>query len=165
MSNANATAATPASSTDRIERSIHIKAPRSRVWRALSNAEEYGNWFGCNLKGQTFAPGQRVQGPISASICGHDHVMFDVVVERVEPETLMSYRWHPYAVDPAIDYAREERTLVTFTLKEADGGTLLTVTETGFDKVPPDRRLQAFRMNSGGWEAQLKNIERYAAAR
>ncbi|MGH8760467.1 MAG: SRPBCC family protein, partial [Burkholderiales bacterium] len=115
--------------------------------------------------GQTFAPGQRVQGPITSAICGHEHVMFDVVVERVEPETLMSYRWHPYAVDPAIDYSKEERTLVTFTLKEADGGTLLTVTETGFDKVPPGRRMEAFRMNSGGWEAQLKNIDRYATAR
>jgi uncharacterized protein YndB with AHSA1/START domain len=151
---------TSSTDTDRIERSIHIKAPRSRVWRALSNAEEYGNWFGANLKGQTFAPGQRVQGPIT--ITGYEHVVFDAQIERVEPESLMSYRWHPYAVDPAIDYSKEQRTLVTFTLKDADGGTLLTVTETGFDKMPPERRLTAFRMNSGGWEAQLKNIDRHA---
>lgn len=156
------TASNAASSTDRIERSIHIKAPRSKVWRALSNAEEYGNWFGAKLTGQRFEPGQHVQGPIT--IKGFEHVVFDVVIERVEPETLMSYRWHPYAVDPAIDYAKEERTLVTFTLKDAEGGTLLTVTETGFDKVPPSRRAEAFRMNSGGWEAQLKNIQKHVAS-
>ena len=154
---------TSPSDTDRIERSIHIKSPRSRVWRALSDAEEYGNWFGANLKGQTFAPGQRVQGPIT--ITGYEHVVFDVLIEQVEPENLLSYRWHPYAVDPSIDYSTEQRTLVTFTLKDADAGTLLTVVETGFDNVPPDRRLTAFRMNSGGWEGQLKNIDRHAAAR
>ena len=154
---------TTAVETDRIERSIHINAPRSRVWRALSNAEEFGNWFGANLKGQAFAPGQRVQGPIT--IEGYQHVLFDVIVERVEPEQLLTYRWHPYAVDPKIDYAREQRTLVTFTLKDAAEGTLLTVVESGFDNVPPERRLEAFRMNSGGWEAQLRNIQRHAAAR
>jgi uncharacterized protein YndB with AHSA1/START domain len=154
---------TPPSSTDRIERSIHIKAPRSRVWQALSNAQEYGDWFGVNLKGQAFAPGQRVRGPIT--ITGFEHVFFDVVVERVEPESLLSYRWHPYAVDPAIDYSKEQRTLVTFTLKDADEGTLLTVVESGFDNVPPDRRLEAFRMNGRGWEAQMDNIDRHVAAR
>lgn len=163
MSSANAFTSTPAPSTDRIERSIHIQAPRARVWRALSNAEEYGNWFGANLKGQTFAPGQRVQGPITIS--GYEHVVFDVVIERVEPETLMSYRWHPYAVDPAVDYSKEQRTLVTFTLKDAADGTLLTVTESGFDQVPPGRRMEAFRMNSNGWEGQLRNIARHAATR
>jgi uncharacterized protein YndB with AHSA1/START domain len=152
-----------ATQTDRIERSIQIDAPRSRVWRALANAEEFGAWFGANLKGQTFATGQRVQGQIT--IAGYEHVKFDVIVERVEPEKLLSYRWHPYAVDPAIDYSKEQRTLVTFTLKDAGEGTLLTVVESGFDNVPPERRLEAFRMNSGGWEAQLKNIQRHAAAR
>jgi uncharacterized protein YndB with AHSA1/START domain len=157
------TATTAAAQTDRIERSIQIDAPRSRVWRALSNAQEFGDWFGANLKGQAFAPGQRVQGPITIS--GYEHVKFDVIVERVEPEKLLSYRWHPYAVDPAIDYSKEQRTLVTFTLKDAGEGTLLTVVESGFDNVPPERRLEAFRMNSGGWEAQLRNIQRHAAAR
>src|SRR5512140_814399 len=94
-----------ASETDRIERSVQINAPRSRVWRALSNAEEFGNWFGANLKGQTFATGQRVQGPIT--IPGHEHVPFDVIIERIEPERLLSYRWHPYAKDPAVDYSKE----------------------------------------------------------
>ncbi len=150
------------SSTDRIERSIHIKAPRARVWRAISNADEFGDWFGARLTGQRFVPGQRVIGPIT--ICNYEHVMFDALIERVEPETLMSFRWHPYAVDQSIDYEKEERTLVTLTLEDADGGTLLTAVESGFDKVPASRRLEAFRMNSGGWDAQLKNIERHATA-
>ena len=157
--------ASPASAieSDRIERSIVIEAPRAKVWRALSSAEEFGGWFGANLQGQTFAPGQRVQGPIT--IAGYEHVLFDVIVERIEPEKLLSYRWHPYSVDPAVDYAKEQRTLVTFTLQDAGAGTLLTVVESGFDDVPPGRRLEAFRMNSAGWEAQLRNIQRHAAAR
>jgi uncharacterized protein YndB with AHSA1/START domain len=145
---------------DRIERSVHIRAPRSRVWRALTTAEEFGRWFGCDLQGQRFAAGQRTRGPIT--IEGYSHILFDVVVERIEPETLMSWRWHPYAVDPKIDYAQEEPTLVTFTLRDAPDGTLLTVVESGFDKVAPERRFEAFRMNDGGWQAQLKNIQQHA---
>ena len=155
--------ATAQISTDRIERNVHIKAPRSRVWRALSDAEEFGKWFGADLRGQVFAPGQRARGPITIS--GYSHVMFDVLVDRIEPESLLSYRWHPYAIDASVDYAKEEPTLVTFTLKDAEGGTLLTVTESGFDKVPPERRLLAYQMNSGGWEGQLRNIDRHATAR
>jgi uncharacterized protein YndB with AHSA1/START domain len=158
-----ASAAAIASETDRIERSIEIDAPRSRVWRAIANAEEYGKWFGANLQGQTFAPGRRVRGPIT--IAGYEHILFDVIVERVEPETLLSYRWHPYAVDSSADYSKEERTLVTFTLKDAGTGTLLTVVESGFDRVPPGRRLEAFRMNSRGWQAQMDNLQRHVAAR
>jgi uncharacterized protein YndB with AHSA1/START domain len=150
------------SDTDRIEKHIHINAPRARVWRALANAQEFGNWFGANLRGQAFAPGQAVRGPMT--IAGFEHISFDAVIERMEPEALLSYRWHPYAVDPAIDYAKEQRTLVTFTLKDADGGTLLTVVESGFDQVPPARRLEALRMNTRGWEAQLRNIERHVTA-
>jgi uncharacterized protein YndB with AHSA1/START domain len=157
------TPTTASSETDRIERSIVINAPRSRVWRALSNAEEFGGWFGVNLKDKTFAPGQRVQGPIT--IKGYEHIVFDVVVERVEPEQLLSYRWHPHPVDPKIDYEKEQRTVVTFTLKDAGDGTLLTVVESGFDNVPPERRLEAFRMNSRGWEGQMNNIQRHVAAR
>ena len=152
-----------ASDTDRIERSLVINAQRERVWRALSNAEQFGTWFGANLKGQTFAPGQRVRGPIT--IPGYEHVYFDVVIERIEPQDLLSYRWHPYAVDPAVDYTKEQRTLVTFTLKDMSGkGTLLTVVESGFDNVPPHRRLEAFRMNSRGWEGQMNNIVRHVSA-
>ena len=149
--------------TDRIERSIVIHAPRARVWRALANAEEFGTWFGVNLKGQAFAAGQRARGPITHP--GYEHIWFDAVIERIEPEQLLSYRWHPYAVDPAIDYTQEQPTLVTFTLQDAPGnGTLLTVVESGFDKVPPQRRLEAFRMNSRGWEAQMDNIARHVGA-
>jgi len=151
-----------APAADRIERSIHIAAPRARVWRALSDAAEFGRWFGVDLQGQRFAPGQRVRGPITAE--GYRHVHFDVVVERMEPEQLLSWRWHPYAVDPEVDYSAEPPTLVTFTLQDAGGGTLLTVVESGFDKVPPERRFEAFRMNDGGWQAQLENVARHAAA-
>ena len=151
------------SDTDRIERSVVISAQREHVWRALSNAEEFGTWFGANLKGQTFAPGQRARGPIT--IPGYEHVYFDVVIERIEPQNLLSYRWHPYAVDPAVDYTKEQPTLVTFTLKDMPGKrTLLTVVESGFDNVPPHRRLEAFRMNSRGWEGQMDNIVRHVSA-
>jgi uncharacterized protein YndB with AHSA1/START domain len=149
------------SSNDRIERSVVLKAPRSRVWRALSNAEEFGNWFGVALKGKTFAAGQRVQGQITHP--GYEHVVWDVVIERLEPEKLLSWRWHPAAVDPSVDYSNEPTTLVVFELKEVEGGTLLSVVESGFDNVPPSRRLDAFRMNSGGWDEQVKNIEKHVA--
>jgi uncharacterized protein YndB with AHSA1/START domain len=151
-----------AGSTDSLERSILIQAPRARIWQALTDAEQFGQWFGANLAGATFAPGQRVRGPIT--ICGHEHVFFDALVERIEPQDLMSYRWHPYAVDPAIDYAKETPTLVTFTLHDAGANaTLLKVVESGFDKVPPERRVEAFHMNGRGWAFQLENIARYAS--
>ena len=149
------------SSTDRIERKILLKAPRSRVWRALSNAEEFGNWFGVALKGKAFTAGQRVQGQITYP--GYEHLVFEVLIERMEPERLLSWRWHPAAVDPSIDYSKEPTTLVVFELEEVAGGTLLSVVESGFDNVPPSRRLKAFRMNSGGWEEQMKNIEKHVA--
>lgn len=152
-----------AASTDRIERRVVIDAPRERVWRALANAETFGEWFGANLKGQRFAAGERARGQLTFK--GYEHVWFDIVVERIEPQNLLSYRWHPYAVDPAVNYDGEEPTLVTFTLSDASGaGTLLTVVESGFDRVPPHRRLEAFRMNTRGWEAQLASIARYASA-
>jgi uncharacterized protein YndB with AHSA1/START domain len=149
------------SSTDRIERSVLLKAPRSRVWRALANAEEFGNWFGVSLKGKTFAAGQRVQGQITHP--GYEHIVFDALIERLEPERLLSWRWHPGAVDTSIDYSQEPTTLVVFELKEVEGGTLLTVVESGFDSLPPSRRLEAFRMNSEGWDAQMVNIEKHVA--
>lgn len=150
----------PVSATDRIERKIVINAPRARVWRALSNAEEFGNWFGANLKGQTFTPGKRTRGQITT--CGFEHIFFDIVIERIEAQELLSYRWHPFPVDATVDYRKEEPTLVTFTLQDTpDHGTLLTVVESGFDKVPPHRRLQAFRMNSNGWEAKMECIARH----
>ena len=149
------------SSTDRIERSILLKAPRSRVWRALANAEEFGNWFGVAFKGKTFAAGERVQGKITHP--GYEHVVFEVLIERMEPERLLSWRWHPHAVDPSVDYSQEPTTLVVFELKEVEGGTLLSVVESGFDSIPPSRRLEAFHMNSAGWDEQLKSIEKHVA--
>jgi uncharacterized protein YndB with AHSA1/START domain len=152
-----------ATDTDRIERSIVINAPRDRVWLALTDADKFGTWFGASLQGQRFVAGQRVRGQITH--CGYEHVFFDALIERIEPQHTMAYRWNPYAVDPNIDYAKEEPTLVTFTLADApDGATLLKVVESGFDKVPPQRRLEAFRMNSRGWDAQLDNVARYVSA-
>jgi uncharacterized protein YndB with AHSA1/START domain len=150
------------SSTDRIEKEIVLKAPRSRVWRAISNADEFSTWFGVALTGQTFAPGKTVRGKITG--CGHDNVMFEAQIVEMAPETRFAYRWHPYAIDPAVDYTKEDTTLVVMELTDIDGGTLLKVVESGFDKVPPERRLEALRMNTRGWEAQLQNVARYVAA-
>ena len=145
--------------SDRIEQKVLLKAPRSRGWRALSNAEEFGSWFGVALKGEAFAPGKRARGRITHP--GYEHIVFEVLIERMEPERLLSFRWHPYAIDPKVDYAKEPATLVVFELTEADGGTLLSVVESGFDSIPASRRAEAFRMNSGGWEAQMKNIAKH----
>ena len=149
------------SSTDRIERSVIVKAPLSRVWRLIANAEEFGNWLGVALKGKTFVAGQRVQGQITHP--GYEHLLWDAVIERMEPERLLSLRWHPAAVDPSIDYSKEPTTLVVFELKEVEGGTLLTVVESGFDHVPPSRRLASFRMNSEGWDELMESIEKHVA--
>ena len=148
-------------STDRIERKILLKAPRKRVWQALSNAEEFGNWFGVKLQGKTFAPGQRTQGQVTHP--GYEYITFDVVVERIEPERLISWRWHPAPVEKGVDYSAEPTTLVVFELKDVEGGTLLSVVESGFDKVPPHRRMDAFRQNSEGWDGQMKNIAKHVA--
>jgi uncharacterized protein YndB with AHSA1/START domain len=149
------------SSTDRIEREILLKASRSRVWRALVNAEEFGRWFGVALEGKKFVAGQRTQGQITYP--GYEHLTFDVLVERIEPGRSIAFRWHPAAVDAAVDYSKEPSTLVVFELKEAKGGILLTVVESGFDQIPPARRDEAFRMNSGGWTIQMANIEKHVA--
>ena len=148
-------------STDRIEKQVTLRAPRSRVWRALSRAEEFGAWFGAKLEG-TFAEGATVRGNIT--IKGYEHVKLEMLVERIQPEGFFSYRWHPYAVDPKVDYSPEPTTLVEFRLDEKDGGTLLTIVESGFDRLPASRRAEAFRMNDGGWTGQAKNIERYVTA-
>ena len=147
--------------TDRIEKEILLKAPVSRVWRALSNAEEFGNWFGVALKGQVFAVGKHVRGNITYP--GYEHVMFDVVVERMEPERLLAFRWHPHAVERDVDYSPEPTTLVVFELKEVPEGTLLTLVESGFDNIPEARRQEAFRMNGRGWDGQMRNIEKHVA--
>lgn len=149
-------------STDRIERDILLRAPRAKVWRALANAEAFGDWFGVTLKGQRFVAGQHARGHITHP--GYEHLVWDVLIERIEPERLLSFRWHPYAVDPDTDYSHEPTTLVEFTLEEVAGGTVLRVVESGFDAIPLARREEAFRMNSGGWDAQMKNIEAHVVA-
>jgi uncharacterized protein YndB with AHSA1/START domain len=149
------------SNTDRIEKQILLRASRSRVWRALTNAKEFGSWFGVALEGELIA-GATVRGKIT--VPGYTHVTMEVVVARLEPEELFSYRWHPYAIDMNVDYSAEPMTLVEFRLAEAKGGTLLTIVESGFDSIPAARRAEAFRMNDGGWTAQLANIERHVAA-
>lgn len=149
-------------STDRIERKILLKAPRARVWRALSNAEEFGNWFGVDFKGKSFVAGNTVRGKITYP--GYEHIVMEVFIERVVPERLLSWRWHPAAIDPAVDYSQEPTTLVVFELAEADGGVLLTVVESGLDAIPPARRASVYRMNSSGWDEQMRSIEKHVAA-
>ena len=146
--------------SDRIEKKILLRAPKARVWRALVDKKEFGAWFGVNLRDE-FSPGATVSGQITHE--GYEHVNLVVKVERMDKERLLSFRWHPHAVDPKVDYSSEPMTLVEFQLEEAKEGTVLTVVESGFDRVPLARRAEAFKMNEGGWEAQLKNIERHVA--
>jgi len=148
---------------DRIERPVLLKAPRARAWRALSNAGEFGSWFGVALKGGAFTVGRRVRGPVTYT--GYEHVVFAVLIDRLEPECCLCWRWNPAAIERAVDYSQEATTLVVFELREVDGGTLPSVVESGFDKVPPPRRAGAFRMNSGGWDEQMKNIDAHVATR
>lgn len=148
-------------STDRIEKKILLHAPKARVWRALTDHKEFGTWFRARLEA-AFAVGKTVMG--QSTYPGYEHVTFEVTVERMDAEQLFSYRWHPYAVDPKVDYSTEPTTLVEFRLEEVRDGTLLTVVESGFDRIPAGRRAEAYRMNSGGWEAQLTNIERHVAS-
>jgi uncharacterized protein YndB with AHSA1/START domain len=146
--------------TDRIEKNLVLRAPRSRVWRALTDAGEFGSWFGVELE-NSFAVGTTVRGRITHP--GYEHLHMEVFVERMDPERYFSYRWHPYAVDPKIDYSSEPTTLVEFRLDEVPDGTRLTIVESGFDRIPLRRREEAFRMNSEGWTIQAQNIERYVS--
>lgn len=145
-------------STDRIEKRVVLHAARTRVWRALTNAEEFGAWFRVKLEG-AFAEGKPVRGRLS--IPGYEHVTLEMLVERIDPERYFSYRWHPYAVDPAVDYSSEPTTLVEFTFEETDGSTAVTIVESGFDRIPLARRVEAFRMNDEGWAGQIKHLARY----
>src|SRR5262245_61766526 len=136
---------------NRIEKRIELKVPVSRVWRALTDHREFGEWFRVRLDGP-FVPGQIARGQITYP--GYEHISFEAVVQTMEPERLFSSTWHPYAVDPKVDYSNEEPTLVEFKLEKTPTGTLLTVTESGFEKIPSHRRSEAFRMNEGGWSEQ-----------
>jgi uncharacterized protein YndB with AHSA1/START domain len=148
-----------AMATDRIEKTLVLRAPVARVWQVLTNPGEFGAWFGVDLAGATFAPGGRARGPIQ--IEGYRHVTFEVHVEEMIPQHRFSWRWHPYAIDPNMDYSSEPMTLVVFELEEVADGTRLTVTESGFNSLPVHRRADAMRMNDAGWAAQLGNIERH----
>jgi uncharacterized protein YndB with AHSA1/START domain len=141
-----------------IEKRIELDAPVARVWRALTDHHEFGRWFGVKLDGP-FVPGEVARGPIT--YLDYAHVIFLATVQKIEPERLFSFTWHPHAVDPAIDYTKEPTTLVEFRLEAKDGGTVLTITESGFDAIPKDRRLEAFKMNDGGWTSQMTNIQRH----
>lgn len=143
---------------DRIEKRIELEAPVSRVWRALTDYREFGEWFRVKLDGP-FVPGQVSRGQITYP--GYEHVVWQATVQKMEPERHFSFTWHPYAIEPGVDYSQETPTLVEFTLESIPSGTLLVVTESGFDKIPQGRRFEAFRMNEAGWAAQLQNIQRH----
>ena len=144
--------------TNRIEKQIRLRHPRSKVWRALTDSQEFGNWFGAVFTGP-FEPGVRVGGRITHK--GYEHMTMDVIIERMEPERLCSWRWHPGAAEPGETFSDEPTTLVTFELQEVPGGTLLTVVESGFDRIPLARRAKALRENDEGWAMQMKAIEEH----
>jgi len=136
-----------------------LRAPRSKVWRALTNSAQFGEWFGAKVA-EPFTPGGRVRGPIT--IPQYTHLAFEVTVEQMEPERLFSWRWQPGG-DPDPDPAAPT-TLVVFELEEVPEGTRLTVTETGFDRIPIARRAKAYRENDQGWTGQLDSLRKYVAS-
>ena len=151
--------ATPAS-TDRIEKLVNLDVPRSRVWRALTDVAQFNAWFGVQLA-TPFTPGAEVSGRIT--IRNYDHVTLTIWIEAMEPERFFSFRWHPYAVEPGVDYSTEPTTLVSFTLEDAPNGTKLTIVESGFDAIPASRRAKAFSMNDKGWAGQAENMRKFLA--
>jgi uncharacterized protein YndB with AHSA1/START domain len=157
--------------TDRIEKKVLLRAPRERVWRAISDARQFGSWFGIKFDGP-FVAGARTIGKMVPTTVDleaarrqkqYEGFKFEFAIDRIEPQRLFSFRWHPFAVEPGVDYSKEQPTLVTFELEEEAGGTMLTVTESGFDRIPLERRAKAFAANEQGWAAQLKLIEKYLA--
>jgi uncharacterized protein YndB with AHSA1/START domain len=157
--------------TDSIQKITILRAPRSRVWRAISDSAEFGSWFGMRIDGP-FAPGTVMKcaitpttadAEIAAAQKPYEGTAFEIVIDRIEPERHFSFRWHPYAVEKGIDYSVEPSTLVVFELEDAPEGTRLTLTESGFDQIPLERRAKAFEMNDGGWTAQMMLIEKYLA--
>jgi uncharacterized protein YndB with AHSA1/START domain len=170
------------SASDKIEKHVTLKAPVARVWRAISDAKEFGAWFGFTLDGP-FVPGKPMKGTFDGKLDEAALMEFQkklglvpskvklpskettfCVVEKVEPERYFSFRWIPYGIDAEADPANEPTTLVEFRLEPTDGGTHLTIVESGFDRVPAHRRARAFRMNEGGWAAQAENLEKYVEA-
>ena len=157
--------------TDRIEKKVLLRAPRERVWRAISDSRQVGSWFGVEFDAPFVAGkpivGKMVPTSVDAEVAArqkpYEGFRFEFLVDRIEPMRLFSFRWHPFAMDTGVDYSKEPTTLVAFELEEASGGTLLTVTESGFDRIPLERRAKAFAANEGGWTAQMKLIEKYLA--
>ena len=149
------TVADPMTSTDRIEKKVVLRAPIDRVWRAISDSKQFGEWFRVKLEAP-FAEGKKVKGKIT--IPNYEHLQFEMEIERIQPQNYFSYRWHPYAIDPKTDYSKEPTTLVEFELETVKDGTALTITESGFDKIPASRRAEAFRSNDNGWTGQAKQI-------
>jgi uncharacterized protein YndB with AHSA1/START domain len=143
-----------------IKKRIELRAPVSRVWRALTDYREFGEWFRVKLDGP-FVPGKVSRGHITYP--GYEHIRWEATVQAMDPERLFSFTWHPYAIDPAIDYSSEPTTLVEFRLEPKNGGTVVWLIESGFDAIPKHRRFEAFRMNESGWTEQMKNIERHVA--
>ena len=155
--------------TSRIEKKVLLRAPLARVWSAISDARQFGAWFGVAFDG-SFVPGARTIGKIVPTTVDeevaklqkpHEGKPFEITVDRLEPMRLFSFRWHPFAIDPTVDYSSEPTTLAVFQLETVAGGTLLTITESGFDAIPLARRAQAFTANEGGWTHQTKLIEKY----
>ena len=155
--------------SDRIEKEVLLRAPLSRVWEALTDAGQFGQWFGVRLDGQ-FKAGAQISGTITPTTVDpevarmqqpYEGMKFDIVIDRVEPKKLFSFRWHPFGVDPKVDYSVEPMTLVEFTLQELPGGVRLRVTESGFDRIPIARRAAAFTANEGGWAKQMELVQKY----
>lgn len=144
-----------ASTTDQIRKEITLRAKRSRVWRALTDSTEFGQWFQVRLEGP-FRVGEPIRGQITYEGC--EHMVLEAWVERMDPEELFSFRWHPHALDPDKDYSGDPTTLVEFRLKDVEGGTHLTITESGFDALPEELRSESFLRNEGGWTIQVENI-------
>jgi uncharacterized protein YndB with AHSA1/START domain len=157
---------------DRIEKKLLLRAPPERIWRALSDSTEFGAWFGVKFDGP-FVPGRPLRGVIVPTTVDADvaaaqkefeGLPFEITVEQLEAERLFSFRWHPYAIDRDVDYSAEATTLVVFELSEQADGVMLTVTESGFDKIPLARRAKAFTANEGGWGMVVHLIEKYLVA-
>lgn len=152
---------TTETSTDRIEKIVDLDAPRSRVWRAITDVNQFNQWFGVNLT-SPFTPGAEVSGNMTHP--KYSHMTMSIWIESVEPERFFSFRWHPYAIEEGVDYSAEPTTLVTFTFEDSGKGTRLTIVESGFDSIPESRRAKAFSMNERGWTGQAENIRKFVTS-
>ena len=156
---------------NRIQKQVLLRAPLARVWQAITDSRQFGSWFGVKFPGP-FKAGDQIVGAIAPTTVDpqvaamqkpYEGMRFDITIDRIEPQKLFSFRWHPFGVDPKVDYSKEPTTLVEFVLEERPDGVLLTVTESGFENVPIERRAEAFKANEGGWAAQMTLIQKYLA--